>query len=112
MRFTFCFAAGLAAIVGFAVSLAQGQENNQPPAGFTVLFNGRDFTDWTGGATRDPREIKAMNEAQRAKHEAEMRRGIDEHWRVEYGELVSDGKEPYLATKTEYDDFELWVDWM
>ena len=41
-----------------------------------------------------------------------MRRGIDEHWRVEDGELVSDGKEPYLATKTEYGDFEMWVDWM
>jgi hypothetical protein len=94
------------------VALAQAQENNRPPAGFTALFNGRDFKDWIGGATRDPREIKALGETERAEHEAQMRRGIDEHWRVEYDELVSDGKEPYLATKTEYGDFELWVDWL
>ena len=93
-------------------NLAQAQENNQPPTGFTALFNGRDTADWTGGATRDPREITAMNATERAEHEASMRRGIDEHWRVEDGELVSDGKEPYLATKTEYGDFEMWVDWM
>jgi hypothetical protein len=88
------------------------QENNQPPAGFTALFNGRDTADWTGGATRDPREIAAMSASERAAHEAQMRRGIDEHWHVDGGELISDGKEPYLATKTEYGDFELWVDWM
>jgi hypothetical protein len=104
----FCFAVVAVIFARFVYS----QEENQPPTGFTALFNGRDFKDWTGGATRDPREIKAMNEAQRAEHEAAMRRGIDEHWRVEYGELVSDGKEPYLATKTEYGDFELWVDWL
>jgi hypothetical protein len=100
------------ALVCISISSVQAQENNQPPAGFTALFNGRDFKDWTGGATRDPREMAAMNPTERAEHDAKMRRGIDEHWRVEFGELVSDGREPYLATKTEYGDFELWVDWM
>jgi hypothetical protein len=91
---------------------ATAQENNSPPPGFTALFNGGDFDDWTGGATRDPREIKSMNASERSEHDAKMRRGIDEHWSVDGGELVSDGEEPYLATKTEYGDFELWVDWL
>jgi hypothetical protein len=30
---------------------------------------------------------------------------------VDKGELVSDGKEPYLATTKDFGDFEMWVDW-
>jgi hypothetical protein len=91
---------------------AQAQENNQPPSGFTALFNGRDFDDWTGGATRDPREIAAMSEADRDAHHAKMKQQLKEHWRVEDGVLVSDGNEPYLATTKDFGDFELWVDWL
>jgi hypothetical protein len=111
MRHTVQLAATAVGLLCFVIS-TNAQENNQPPAGFTALFNGRDVNDWTGGATRDPREVAALGAAERAEHDARMRRGINEHWRVEFGELVSDGEEPYLATKTEYGDFELWVDWM
>lgn len=99
--------------LNFSVLLppSHAQENNQPPKGFTALFNGRDFADWTGGATRDPREIAALPPAERAAWDANIKRGIEEHWRVEDGLLVSDGQEPYLATPREYGDFELWVDW-
>lgn len=90
---------------------AFAQEDNTPPKGFTALFNGKDFKDWTGGATRDPREVAALPADKHAELDAEMQRGIDEHWRVEKGELVSDGKDPYLATKRDYGDFEMWVDW-
>ncbi len=97
------------ALIPCAAALAQ--ENNQPPQGFTALFNGKDFKDWTGGATRDPREVAALPPAEREKHDAEMKRGLEQHWKVENGELVSDGKEPYLATKRDYGDFDMWVDW-
>lgn len=90
---------------------ALGQDDNKPPKGFSALFNGKDFKDWTGGATRDPREIAALGGPERTQWEAEMKRGIDEHWRVENGELVSDGHEPYLASKRDYGDVEMWVDW-
>jgi hypothetical protein len=40
-----------------------------------------------------------------------MERALKEHWHVEKGELVSDGKDPYLATTKDYGDFEMWVDW-
>ncbi|MEX2169915.1 MAG: DUF1080 domain-containing protein [Pirellulales bacterium] len=102
----------MACAVALAINLAAlAQEDNQPPKGFTALFNGRDFDDWTGGATRDPREIAALSTEERAQWDAKMQSGIDEHWRVEDGVLVSDGHEPYLATKQEYGDFEMWVDW-
>jgi hypothetical protein len=93
-------------------SLAIAQNDNQPPQGFTALFNGRDIADWTGGATRDPREIAALPPDQRAAWDTEMKRGTKNHWRVEDGTLISDGKDPFLATTRDYGDFELWVDWM
>jgi hypothetical protein len=90
---------------------AVAQENSQPPDGFSALFNGHDIKDWTGGLTRDPKEIAALQGKERAAWEAKMQHGVDEHWRVENGELVSDGKDPFLATKRDYGDFEMWVDW-
>jgi hypothetical protein len=101
-----------AALQVFALGASSiAQQNNEPPKGFTALFNGRDTKDWTGGLTRDPKEIAGLSAEERAKWDAEMQKGIDEHWRVDSGELVSDGKDPFLATKRDYGDFEMWVDW-
>jgi hypothetical protein len=83
---------------------ATAAENNEPPKGFTALFNGKDLDGWKGGSTADPRKISAE---QQAKWDAE----IPNHWRVENGEIVNDGHEPHLVTKGDYGDFELWVDW-
>jgi Domain of Unknown Function (DUF1080) len=111
------FSGGFRTALGFIViqsallPMATAQENNQPPAGFTALFNGRDIEDWTGGLTRDPREIAALPADERAAWDAEMKRGIREHWRVEDGLLISDGKDPFLATTEDYGDVEMWVDW-
>lgn len=91
--------------------VATAQENNQPPEGFTALFNGRDFKDWSGAKTRDPREIAALPPKDRAAWDEQMRQGIAQHWRVANGELISDGHDPYLATTRDFTDFELRVDW-
>ncbi|MFO0791270.1 MAG: DUF1080 domain-containing protein [Pirellulales bacterium] len=99
---------------GVALSLAStstAQENNKPPQGFTALFNGKDFNDWTGALTEDPKKVAALEGDKRAEHEKKMLDGIKEHWKVEDGQLVSDGHDPYLATTKEYGDFEMWVDW-
>jgi hypothetical protein len=94
-------------------ALARAQENNQPPQGFTPLFNGKSFDEWTGGADRDPREIAALTGKDRDEWRDKMHSGIHEHWRVdaEKGDLVSDGKGPFLSTPRDYGDFEMWVDW-
>ncbi len=90
---------------------AHAQENNHPPKGFTPLFNGKDYDDWTGARTEDPRKIKALSAEERAAHEKKIKEELRQHWKVEPGELVSDGHEPYLATTRDYGDFEMWVDW-
>jgi hypothetical protein len=97
----------LAAVAGalwFAVCPTGSATENVAPEGFVALFNGTDLEGWNGGSTADPRKI---TDEQQAKWDA----GIAEHWRVENGELVNDGHEPHLATKKDYGDFELWVDW-
>jgi hypothetical protein len=92
----------LAFLLTAAVALAE--ENNQPPKGFTALFNGKNLDGWKGGSTVDPRKITK-------EQQTEWNAELPKHWKVENGELVSDGHEPYLATDKDYGDFELWVDW-
>lgn len=104
---------GMAAL--FAVVLmttATAQENNQPPEGFASLFNGENLDGWTGGTTRDPRQIAAMPADEREAHGAKLQEAIGEHWRVEGGALISDGQGPHLVTTRGYGNFELWVDYM
>ena len=103
----------LLAAVAFASTAnnASAQENNNPPEGFTALFNGQDTDNWTGGTTRNPQEINALSENDRQQWDDRQRRGIEQHWSVDNGELVSDGHEPHLVTSDDYSDFELYVDW-
>lgn len=86
------------------VGRAWAQDSAQAPPGFGPLFDGKTLAGWRGGTTKDPRTISAADQKQ-------MDAALPQHWRVDDGELVSDGKEPYLATDREFGDFELWVDW-
>jgi WD40 repeat protein/Tfp pilus assembly protein PilF len=58
---------------------------NDPPNGFTALFNGEDLTNW--------------------------REAIPGHWHVRDGVIHHDGGGGNLITTTEYGNFELLVDW-
>ncbi len=66
---------------------AEAGETNQPPEGFTALFNGKDLTGW---------KVDEKNAG---------------HWKVEDGEIRYDGKGRNLPTAEEYANFELHVDW-
>jgi hypothetical protein len=84
-----CLFAALAA-VSYCTGAARAEDcpRNVPPEGFRALFNGKDLTGWTeGGKT-------------------------PEHWKVEQGVLVFDGKGTNLLTTEKFDNFVLLVDWM
>ena len=84
---------------------------DQPPPGFTALFNGKDLEGWWGAETEDPRKYIALSpEEFKKKHDGSLD-DIQKHWRVENGELVNDGKGLYLTTDKFYGDFELLVDY-
>jgi len=108
------FIALLAVAAGF-VATAQDRPLNQPPAGFTSLFNGKDLNGWVGRqGTYSPYEQAKLTPDQLAGKKAEWNADRDKHWRVDTakGEIVSDGQGVHLATEKEYADFELYVDWL
>ena len=66
---------------------------NQPPKGFSQLFNGHDLTGFRGGDTFDHRKLLAMPEADRAAQIAKWTKTLTEidaktgkpNWHVENG---------------------------
>jgi hypothetical protein len=97
----------------FASLLAQDNDKrplNTPPEGFTALFNGKDLTGWRG-LVAGPHKLREMSKEELAKAQEAANQRMKEHWRVEDGVLVFDGKGDNLCTVKDYGDFELYVDW-
>ncbi len=84
---------------------------NNPPAGFTALFNGTDLAGWRGGDTFDHRKYLEMPADKRAEQDAKWTEDMKKHWSVENGEFVNDGHGKYATTTKDYGDFELFVEY-
>jgi hypothetical protein len=82
-----------------------------PPPGFVALFNGRDLENWRGGDTFDHRRLLAMPAEERATAIARWTASMQQHWRVENGELINDGHGAYATTEQDYGDFELLLEY-
>jgi hypothetical protein len=115
-------------LVFVLATVATAQEkNNTPPPGFKALFNGKDLTGWKGLPVKENTNAKskanrpyvAMSMPERLKASpaemAEAQKRADasakEHWTVQNGEIVFDGKGESLCTDKDYANFELYVDW-
>lgn len=81
------------------------------PPGFTALFNGQNLSGWWGEQTTNPRTYLALTPEALAQRKAASQADIAQHWRVENGELVNDGKGLYLTTDKFYGNFELLIDY-
>lgn len=79
-----------------------------PPKGFRSLFNGRDLTGWHG---LNPHSVAKLTGEKRDAMLAKMHEEFPRHWRVENGELVSDGTGPYATTDEEFGDYELLIEY-
>jgi hypothetical protein len=77
------------------------------PKGFTPIFNGKDLTGWWGLKTEDPEKWMALSPKELEKKKQASIEDIKQHWKVEDGVLVNDGKGLYLSTVKNYGDFEL-----
>jgi 3-keto-disaccharide hydrolase len=108
-------AAVIVTIVSAGVVSLAGGAPQQPPKGFTPLFNGKDLTGWRGRQPNyNPAEEAKLPQAELAAKQAEWNTARDLHWKVDTakGEIVSDGQSPHLATAKDYGDFEFHVDWL
>lgn len=90
---------------------AFAQENNNPPKGFTALFNGKDLNGWWGLKTENPEKWMALSADDLKKKLDASLVDIAKHWTVQNGELVNDGHGLYLSTLKNYGDFEFFVDY-
>ena len=98
----------LMALVAGSLSAA---ELNQPPKGFTALFNGKDLTGFYGHGTKNPETLWAMAPDALEAHKQKTHEGLKAHWRVENGILINDGKGQYATTWKDYGDFELLLEY-
>ncbi|MDA0835520.1 MAG: DUF1080 domain-containing protein [Planctomycetota bacterium] len=85
-------------------------ENNVPPEGFTALFNGEDLTGWKG-LVGNPKSRAEMTPEQLEEAQKVADASMNEHWSVQDGVIVFDGKGESLCTAKDYANFELMVDW-
>lgn len=72
------------------------------------------MTGWKGLLTRpndNPANRAKLSPEKLAEEQAKADQRMREHWRVEKGEIVFDGKGDSLCTKKDYGDFEMLVDW-
>ena len=83
----------------------------EPPANFAALFNEKDLSGWQGGSTFDPEKLASMPEADRMAQIAKWTATMKDHWRVENGELINDGKGDYATTTKDYGNFELLIEY-
>lgn len=93
-----------------AARAADDRPDNTPPEGFVALFNGKDLTGWKGLVESPPKRAK-MPADELASKQAKADDSMREHWKVEGGALVFDGKGQSLCTAKDYGDFEMFVDW-
>jgi hypothetical protein len=94
---------------------AQKPVKPKAPKGFTVLFDGKDLTGWRGRQPNyDPAAEAKLTKEELAAKQTAWNAERDAHWKVDTdkGEIVSDGKNPHLATVKDYGDFEMAVDWL
>lgn len=94
--------------------LPPGEKENTPPKGFTALFNGKDLTGWKGllAAPNDnPANRAKLTPDALAAEQAKADQGMRDHWKADNSQIVFDGKGNSLATRKDYADFEMLVDW-
>jgi hypothetical protein len=86
-------------------------QDNVPPDGYVALFDGQTLEGWFGMPHQDPYEWAAMTDAQRAEKVAAWDQEVATHWTVVDGAIVNDGHGPYLTTKQNFRNYDLWIDY-
>lgn len=84
--------------------------DNQPPEGFTALFNGKDLYGWKG-LVEDPEKRAEMSPEELAEAQKTADDKMRAHWSVVDGVLTFDGKGDSICTAKDYANFEMLVDW-
>ncbi len=101
----------IAFAIGYCIFAGSSPVQAEPPANFVALFNGKDLSGWQGGSTFDPEKLASMPDVDRTAQIAKWTATMKDHWRVEGGELINDGKGDYATTVNDYGNFELRIEY-
>lgn len=94
------------------LSTGKPKADNQPPAGFQALFNGKDLSGWKGlNEVDNPFKRAKLSPEDLAAKQEKANEDMKKHWSVENGEIVFDGHGRSLCTQKDYANFEMLVDW-
>lgn len=106
-------ASGLAifAFAFLAGSPSVAQEDNQPPAGFSALFNGKDLSGWHGMPHQNPYKLAKFSQKEKDVFFTKHAKSVAQHWKVEDGQIINDGHGAFLTTDKKYSNFEFFVDY-
>ena len=97
--------------LGMLVSISASTWGQTAPEGFTALFNGKDLSGWAAMETDNPRNFAALSEDEKKSAFKAAAEPTKKFWRVEEGEIVNDGKGPYLTTLKNFRDYELLIEY-
>lgn len=81
-----------------------------PPPGFVSLLDGTNLTNWKE-LVDNPQPDANLSTEERAAAQVAADQRMRSHWKVTDGVLQFDGEGESIATKKDYADFELYVDW-
>ena len=81
------------------------------PKGFRFNFQRKRSDRMVGTETEDPAKWMALSPQELKKKKEASLKDIKQHWKVQDGILINDGKGLYLSTEKNYGDFELMVDY-
>lgn len=98
-------------LVSFLFFGGVGSAQVTSPKGFIALFNGKDLSGWHGMPHFDPYKLAGLAEDQRQALIQKWTEEARQHWTVDNGELVNDGKGAYLTTDQEFGDIELIIEY-
>lgn len=88
------------------------EKQNSAPKGFKAAFNGENLKGWKGLVMPDnPAKRAQLSKEDLAAARKKADGSMNQHWRVESGEIVFDGKGQNLCTAKDYRNFEMLVDW-
>lgn len=95
--------------------LASAGYASDPPAGFSPLFNGKDFTGWYGWKIHEkggsPVDLAKLSLEEKAKKIDAWTADMKANWTIENGEMVNKGKGAYPATAKDYGDAEFLIEY-
>jgi hypothetical protein len=82
-----------------------------PASKFVSIFNGKNLDGWHARPHFSPIKLESMSEQERSAKLQQWMSEAKEHWTIKNGELINDGKGPYLVTDKDYRDFELRIEY-